>query len=190
MPIIQTISALAEQAHEFGLKQVCRLDNVVCVVDSYRLATEFGCGDNLLSENVEEHDIENLIIQQIEFCNKIIVNKIDTVSKEELNKVKSIIKKLQPAAELIETVKGNVSVAKVLNTNSFDFEKTATSVGWLKEFESYNEEHEHHHEHECHCHEEGHECHCHEHEHDEEHECHCHEDDCNCGDNCHCKEEK
>ena len=192
-PIIQTVSALAEQAESYGINQVCRLDNVVCVVDAYRLATEFGCGEKLNKENVEEYDVESLIIQQIEFCNRIIVNKVDTVSKEELNKVKSIIKKLQPEAEMIEAVKGNVPVSEILNTSSFDFEKAAMSAGWLKEFEKY-EEHHNHEEHECHCHEEGHECHCHEHEehehhegcchhHDhEEHECHCHEE----GHECHC----
>ena len=191
MPIVQTISALSDQAASFGLSQVCRLDNVVTVVDAYRLATEFGCGERLQSNKLDEEDIENLLIQQIEFCNKIIINKVDMVSKEELGRVKAVVKALQPAAEIIETTHGNVEVGKVLNTNVYDFESTAMSAGWIKEFEKehHEEEHHHHHhehEHECHCHEEGHECHCHEHHehdeecccghrHEEEHECHCHE---------------
>lgn len=184
MPIVQTISALSDQAANFGLSQVCRLDNVVTVVDAYRLATEFGCGENLQNDKLDEEDIENLLIQQIEFCNKIIINKVDIVSKEELGRVKAVVKALQPAAEIIEATHGNVEVAKILNTNVYDFEATAMSAGWIKEFEKENHEHEHHHDHhhehehhECHCHEEGHECHCH----DEDHhhhdgECCCHED--------------
>ena len=180
MPIVQTIHALSDQAVNYGVQQVCRLDNVVTVVDAYRLATEFGCGENLRSENVDEEDIENLLIQQIEFCNKIVINKVDMVSKEELGRVKAVVRALQPTAEFIETVKGNIAVGKILDTNSYDFEKTAMSAGWIKEFEKEHHEHHHEHEHdhhECHCHEEGHECHCH----DEEHhhhdgECHCHEE--------------
>ena len=182
MPIVQTISALSDQAHNYGLTQVCRLDNVVTVVDAYRLATEFGCGENLKEENLGEEDIENLLIQQIEFCNKIIINKVDMVSKEELGRVKAVVKALQPKAEIIEAVKGNVLVAKILNTNSYDFEDTAMSAGWIEEFQKDHHEeehhHHHHHEHECH-HHEGECCHHHE-EHDHEHECHCHEEGHEC----------
>jgi len=178
MPIVQTIHALSDQAANFGIQQVCRLDNVVTVVDAYRLATEFGCGENLNNANVGEEDIENLLIQQIEFCNKIVINKVDMVSKEELGRVKAVIKALQPTAEMIEAIKGNIEVGKILDTNSYDFETTAMSAGWIKEFEKE------HHEHECHHHDEEHECHCHQHE--EEHECHCHEE----GHECHCHDEE
>ena len=94
IPIAQTITVLSESTEKYGLPKICRLDNVVSVVDALRLATEFGCGDNLVKEDIEDEDIENLLIQQIEFCNTIILNKVDEVSKEELEKVKAIIRKL------------------------------------------------------------------------------------------------
>lgn len=145
IPIAQTITVLSESTQEYGLPKICRLDNVVSVVDSVRLATEFGCGDNLVdNENIDEEDIENLIIQQIEFCNIIILNKVDEISKEELGKVKTIIKKLQPKAEIIEANYGVVPVEKLLNTNLFNFEEAATSAGWLEELnKDVEEEHEH-----------------------------------------------
>ncbi|MCI8587653.1 MAG: GTP-binding protein [Clostridia bacterium] len=148
IPIAQTITVLSESTQEYGLPKICRLDNVISVVDSVRLATEFGCGDNLVdNDNIDDEDIENLIIQQIEFCNIIILNKVDEVSREELAKVKAIIKKLQPKAEIIEANYGVVPVEKLLNTNLFNFEEAATSAGWLEELNKDVEEdsHEHHH---------------------------------------------
>ncbi len=147
IPIAQTITVLSESTLKYGLPKICRLDNVVSVVDALRLATEFGCGDNLVKENIDDEDIENLLIQQIEFCNTIILNKVDEISKEELNKVKAIIKKLQPNAEIIETNYGKVDTNKILNTNLFDFDKASVSAGWIEELEEDGEE-EHHHEHE------------------------------------------
>lgn len=147
IPIAQTITVLSESTQEYGLPKICRLDNVISVVDSVRLATEFGCGDNLVdNDNIDDEDIENLIIQQIEFCNIIILNKVDEVSKEELAKVKAIIKKLQPKAEIIEANYGVVPVEKLLNTNLFNFEEAATSAGWLEELNKDVEEdsYEHH----------------------------------------------
>lgn len=133
LPIAQTITVLSEQTADYGLPKICRLDNVVTVVDALRLRDEFDCGDNLVKEEIDEEDIENLLIQQIEFCNKIILNKVDDLSEEELNKVKAIIKKLQPKAEIIETNYGKVDVNKILNTNSFDFEEASMSAGWIEE---------------------------------------------------------
>ena len=159
IPIAQTITVLSDSTKQYGLPQICRLDNVVSVVDALRLATEFGCGDNLVKEDLDEEDIENLIIQQIEFCNTIILNKIDEVSPEELARVKAIIKKLQPNADIIETNFGKVDVSELLNTNKFDFDAAATSAGWVAELENDDidedddddddddhdhEEHEHH----------------------------------------------
>ena len=176
MPIAQTITVLSESTEEYGLPKICRLDNVVSVVDSLRLVSEFGCGDNLVeTENLEEEDIENLIIQQIEFCNLIILNKTDEVSPEELAKVKTIVRKLQPKAEIIEANFGVVPIEKLLNTNLFNFEEVATSAGWLEELnKDVSEEEEEHH----HCdHENGEECHCeHNHSNDHEHECECNHD--------------
>jgi len=159
IPIAQTITVLSDSTKQYGLPQICRLDNVVSVVDALRLATEFGCGDNLVKEDLDEEDIENLIIQQIEFCNTIILNKVDEVSPEELARVKAIIKKLQPNADIIETNFGKVDVSELLNTNKFDFDAAATSAGWVAELENDDidedddddddddhdhEEHEHH----------------------------------------------
>lgn len=155
IPIAQTITVLSDSTKQYGLPQICRLDNVVSVVDALRLASEFGCGDNLVKEDLDEEDIENLIIQQIEFCNTIILNKVDEVTPEELARVKAIIKKLQPNADIIETNFGKVDVSELLNTNKFNFEQAATSAGWVAELESDvedddddddddHEEHEHH----------------------------------------------
>ena len=162
IPIAQTITVLSDSTNQYGLPQICRLDNVVSVADALRLATEFGCGDNLVKEDLDEEDIENLIIQQIEFCNTIILNKVDEVSPEELARVKAIIKKLQPNADIIETNFGKVDVSELLNTNKFNFEQAATSAGWVAELENDDideddddddddhdhEHHGHHHHHE------------------------------------------
>lgn len=149
IPIAQTITVLSESTQQYGLPKICRLDNIVSVVDALRLATEFGCGANLVKDDLEEEDIENLLIQQIEFCNTIILNKVDEISNEELQKVKAIIKKLQPNAEIIETNYGNVPTDKLLNTNLFNFNKASVSAGWVEELESdeEDEEHNHHHHH-------------------------------------------
>ena len=159
MPIAQTITVLSDSTMQYGLPKICRLDNVVTVVDALRLATEFGCGDDLVAEDIDDEDLASLLIQQIEFCNVIVLNKIDEVSKEELAKVKQIIKKLQPTAKIIETNYSNVDVGEIINTNNFNFDEVATSAGWIKELEKEemeNEEdsdeheddnHNHHHEH-------------------------------------------
>lgn len=169
MPIAQTITVLSEQTEQYGLPKICRLDNVVTVVDAARLVYEFGSGENLVQENIDDEDIENLLIQQIEFCNTIILNKVDAVSKEELNKVKAVIKALQPVAKIIETNYAKVDVKEIIDTNNFDFEKAASSPAWVKELErddNEEDEEEHHHEH----HEEGE----HHHDHEDEHSHHHH----------------
>ena len=142
LPIAQTITVLSEQTEQYGLPKICRLDNVVTVVDSLRLRDEFGCGDNLVKQGIDDEDIENLLIQQIEFCNKIILNKVDEVSSEELAKIKLIIRKLQPRAEIIETNYGKVDVDKILNTNAFDFDEAASSAGWIEELNRTDNEEE------------------------------------------------
>ena len=166
IPIAQTLTVLSEQTEQYGLPKICRLDNVVTVVDSYRLATEFGCGDDLVKKDIDEEDIENLLIQQIEFCNTIILNKVNELKEEELNKVRAVIKALQPNAKIIETNYGKVEVKDIIDTNSFDFNKAAESAGWIQEIqkdveESYHNEDEeeasnsHHTHHHHHHHEEG-----------------------------------
>ena len=183
LPIAQTITALSDQAAQYGLPQICRLDNLVTVVDSMRLRDEFGCGDSLVKKDIDEEDIENLLIQQIEFCNKIVLNKVDELSEDELNKVKAIIRILQPKAEIIETNYGKVDVSKILNTNAFDFEEASMSAGWIEELNSTDNEHEeeedddddedkhdHHHEHDDDDDHDEHDHHGHHHHHHHDHD--------------------
>lgn len=170
LPIAQTITVLASSLEQYGLPKMCRLDNVVTVVDSMRLATEFGCGEDLVKDDIDEEDIENLIIEQIEFCNVIVLNKVDDITKEQLNTVKAVIKKLQPNAKIIETNYAKVDVKEIMDTNNFDFEKITSSAGWIQEMEKDEdeEEHEHHHhEHEEHDERNEHEHHHHHHDHEE-----------------------
>ena len=167
LPIAQTITLLANSMEQYGLPKMCRLDNIVTVVDSLRLASEFGCGEDLVKEDIDEEDIENLIIEQIEFCNVIVLNKVDEVSEEQLNTVKAVIKKLQPNAKIIETNYAKVDVKEIMDTNNFDFEKIAGSAGWIQELEKDDNEDNHEEEHEEHEHEHEHE---HHHEHDDEEE--------------------
>ena len=155
LPIAQTISMLENSLKQYRSSEVCTLDNVVTVVDALRLATEFGAGKDLVKENIDEEDIENLLIEQIEFCNVIVLNKIDEISKEELSEVKQVIKTLQPTAKIIETNYAKVDLKEMLSTHNFDFEEISGSAGWIKELEK-EDEHEEHHEHEHH-HEHNHE---------------------------------
>lgn len=183
IPIAQTICALEDAYEEYKMPKLCYLDGIVSVVDAKRLSDEFNSGAELLNDT--QDDITKLIIEQIEFCNTIILNKIDEVTNEELESVRDVLTALQPNANVIETNYAKVNLKDILETKSFDFEKIATSSGWYKEIDEYvpvEDEEEHH----CcgHCHDEDHECH---HEH-EEHECHCghhHEDghECHCGHN-------
>lgn len=166
IPIAQSVTML-DGSYDKRAK-IARLDNIVSVVDVARMADEFGCGEHLVKDDIDDEDIENLIIQQIEFCNTIILNKVDTISEEELGKVKAIIKKLQPNAVMIETTYGQVDVDEILNTNRFDFEKASMSAGWIQELEAADEETEAHEDHD-HEHEHDHE-HNHDHEHDHQHE--------------------
>ena len=177
IPIAQTISMLDGSYNDPRLPKLCRLDNVVSVVDAARMSAEFGCGGALLEDDIDEEDIENLIIQQIEFCNTIILNKVDLVSDEELVNIKKVIRALQPEAKIIEAVRGDVAVSEILDTNNFDFDKVANSAAWVQELnadvedDDDNDEHEHHHDHD-------HDEHEHHHDHDEdEHEHHHHDDE-------------
>lgn len=184
LPIAQTITVLEEQTKAHNMPITCRLDNVVTVVDAARLVYEFGSGENLVKDDIDEEDIENLLIQQIEFCSTIVINKVDDVSEEELNKVKAVVKTLQPVAKIIETNYAKVDVKEIIDTHNFDYEKTITSAGWYKELsreDNEEDEHDHHHEHEHdheHCEEcekEGHD-HNHEHHHHHHHHEHNHEE--------------
>ncbi|MBP5210862.1 MAG: GTP-binding protein, partial [Bacteroidales bacterium] len=129
-PIAQTICSIPQLTPQFVVNDLGYLDCIVSVVDALRLQSEFKCGDSLTSENIEEEDIENLIIQQIEFCNPILLNKSSEVSKEELGRIKAILRTLQPDAEIIECDYCDVDLDNLLNTHKFNFNKTATSAAW------------------------------------------------------------
>lgn len=170
LPIAQSITML-DGSYDKRAK-LCRLDNIVTVVDVARLADEFGCGENLVKADIDDEDIENLLIQQIEFCNTIIFNKVDTISEEQLNKVKTIVKTLQPNAKTIDTNYGKVPVSEILNTERFDFDEASMSAGWIQALENYDADEDEHHDHDEHDHE------GHGHHHDEhEHEGHDHHDE-------------
>lgn len=140
VPIVNTIEYIAgvTEQKDFGFQVV--LDNLVSVVDAARLVDEFGSGRDLMKEEIDDDDIENLIIQQVEFCTKIVVNKCDLVSSDELKEVETVIRALQPEAEILEAVDGKVALDKVFNTGSFDFEKAASSPAWIKGLEEIEEE--------------------------------------------------
>lgn len=183
IPIAQTISMLDGSYNDPRLPKLCRLDNVVSVVDAARLSSEFGCGGALLKDDIDDEDIENLIIQQIEFCNTIILNKVDLVSDEELVNIKKVIRALQPEAKIIETVRGEVDFKEILDTNYFDFDKVANSAAWVQELnadvdedddDDHDHEHHHDHDHDEHEHHHDHDHDEHEHHHDHDHDEHEH----------------
>ena len=188
-PIAQTICSIPQMAPEVTAEGYPRLDSIVTVVDALRLKDDFGTGNDLLKQNLEEDDIENLVIQQIEFCNIVLLNKASDVEPKELGRIREIIRTLQPKAEIIECNYCDVDLDKIINTNLFDFNKVATSAAWIAEIEGtvddddddddeHDDEHEHHHEHEHHEHEHHeHEHHEHEHEHEHEHHHHHHHHD-------------
>lgn len=171
-PIAQTICSIPSMGVQFIKDGIARLDCIVTVVDALRMRDEFESGDSLVGDQIGEEDLESLVIQQIEFCNIILLNKASEVSPSELGKIKQIIRTLQPKAQIIECDYGEVDLDKILNTHLFDFEKVATSATWISKVEGGapaddevehfgHEEHEHHHD------EEEHEHH-HHHHHDHE----------------------
>ena len=175
-PIAQTICAYPQMYPDLAKKGKAVLDSIVTVVDARRMCDEFSAGSDLLKKDLQEDDLENLLIQQIEFCNIILLNKVDDVSKDELGLVKKIIRSLQPKAEIIECNYGDVDLDKIINTGDFDFDKVATSAAWIAEIEGHDEEeeHEHHHDHDEHEddhdeHEEHHDHHHHLHHHRHHH---------------------
>ncbi len=174
-PIAQTISVYPQMYPNLATKGIARLDSVVTVVDALRLRDEFSEGHDLYKKDMKEDDLASLVIQQIEFCNTILLNKSSEVSTEELGRIKAIIREIQPKAEIITCDYCDVDLDKLVNSNSFDFEQVATSAKWIAAVEGdeeEKEEHEHHHHH-THDHEEEendeHEHHHHDHDH-----CHCH----------------
>lgn len=179
-PIAQTISSIPTLGPKYIKDGIVRLDCITTVVDALRMRDEFGSGDQLVRDHIDEEDIENLVIQQIEFCNIILLNKASEVTPDELARIRHIIRAIQPKAEIIECNYGDVELTKLLDTHLFDFDATATSAAWIDEIEHHHgdehedehddDEHEHHHDHEegHHHHDEGHHHgHHHHHHHDE-----------------------
>ena len=170
-PIAQTICSIPQMAPQVTEKGYPRLDCIVTVVDALRMRDEFGNGLDLTRQNIDEEDIENLVIQQIEFCNIVLLNKASEVTPDELGRIRQIVRTLQPKAAIIDTNFGDVELDKIINTELFDFDNVATSATWIQEVEKHHdednddeeEEHEHHH----HDHEHGHEHEHHHHHHDE-----------------------
>ena len=173
-PIAQTICSIPQMAPQVTENGYPRLDCIVTVVDALRMRDEFGSGLDLTRQNIDEEDIENLVIQQIEFCNIVLLNKASEVTPEELERIRQIVRTLQPKAAIIDTNFGDVDLDKIINTRLFDFDSVATSATWIQEVEKHHdeddddedehEEHEHHHEHE------------HEHEHHHDHHHHHHDE--------------
>ena len=166
-PIAQTICSIPSMDPELTKDGYPRLDCIVTVVDALRMRDEFEGGALLTRPDIDEEDIENLVIQQIEFCNIVLLNKAAEVSADELGRVRSIVHTLQPKAEIIECNYGDVSFDKILNTNMFDFDKVATSAAWIQEVERHHEEDEDDNDDEEHEHEHEHDDH-HHHDHDED----------------------
>ena len=171
-PIAQTICSMSQMAPEVTQNGLPYVDCIVTVVDALRLKDEFDCGKSLTDKKIDEEDIENLVIQQIEFCNIILLNKAADVEPNELERIRQIVRGIQPKSQIIDCNYGDVELDKLLNTNLFDYEKVATSATWIAEIEGHHDEddeddedeheHEHHHEH-------HHESHHHEHEHHHHH---------------------
>lgn len=189
-PIAQTICSIPSLGPQYIKNGILRLDSIVTVVDALRMKDEFANGSDLMKSNLDEEDLASLVIQQIEFCNIILLNKAAEVEPKELEHLKQIIRAIQPKAEIFECNYGDVDLDLIVNTHKFDWQTVATSAGWIQEIESERnggeeheeEEHEHHHhdedeeEHEHHHHDEDDDEHEHHHHGDHEHGHHHHHD--------------
>ncbi|MBR6398045.1 MAG: GTP-binding protein, partial [Lachnospiraceae bacterium] len=179
IPIAQTIADICEESTEDGLPMM--LDNIIAVVDCARMHDEFEDGRSLIKDSYEEEDIENLLIQQLEFCNTVLLNKVDTVDEYQLGELKAIVKSLQTKAVIIEANYAKVKIADVLNTGRFDLESSMESAGWIEAIQNADiedhdhdddddddeDEHEHHHHHDDDDDEDEHEHHHHHHDDDD-----------------------
>ncbi len=175
-PIAQTICSYPEMVPQFAMDGVPVLDCICAVVDALRLRDEFDGGLALEHHIPKEEDLAALVTEQIEFCNVILLNKASEVSEEELTRIKSIIRAIQPTASIIETNYCDVDLEKLLKTNLFDFDRTATSAAWIQEVEDASHHHDHHADDDDDDdeEEEEHEHHHHHHDHDHEHGDHDH----------------
>lgn len=164
-PIAQTISSIPYLGPQFIVHGIPQLDCITTVVDALRMRDEFDCGDTLKLDSIDEEDIENLVIQQIEFCDIVLLNKVSEVSAQELERVKKIVRELNPGAEIIECDYTDIDISLLLDTGKFNYRMTEGNAGWIRAMESdaplpqehdhVDEEHEHHHHHHHHHHEGG-----------------------------------
>ncbi|MDO5443698.1 MAG: GTP-binding protein, partial [Bacteroidia bacterium] len=136
-PIARTICSIPYMEDEYIKHGIPRLDCIVTVVDALRMRDEFACAKDLLRGNLDEDDIENLVIQQVEFCNIVLLNKASEISPDELGKVREIIRHLQPKAEIMDCDFGEVELEKILDTKSFDYDSVAASAAWLAAVEEH-----------------------------------------------------
>lgn len=174
-PIAQTICSIPSLGPQYIKNGILRLDSIVTVVDALRMKDEFANGSDLMKPNLDEEDLASLVIQQMEFCNIILLNKAADVEPKELEHLKQIIRAIQPKAEIFECNYGDVDLDLIVNTHKFDWQTVATSAGWIQEIESERngeedheeEEHEHHHHDED---DDEHEHHHHHHHHDHDHD--------------------
>ena len=191
-PIAQTICSIPSLGPQYIKNGILRLDSIVTVVDALRMKDEFANGSDLMKQDIDEEDLASLVIQQMEFCNIILLNKAAEVEPKELEHLKQIIRAIQPKAEIFECNYGDVDLDLIVNTHKFDWQTVATSAGWIQEIEAErngekeeeedehhhhhdhdheHEDHEHHHDHDEHDeHEHGHHHHHHHHDHDHDHE--------------------
>ena len=190
-PIARTISTIPRMNPKYTEFGTPRLDCIVTVVDALRMQSEFSCGGDLERKDIGDEDIENLLIQQIEFCNIVLLNKVSEVSKDEVMHLRQIITHLNPGAIIIETNYTQVDLDRIVDTHSFDYERVAVSTGWVRELERETTEeeereartdhhhhdededdhhHEHHHYHNDDDEEDEHEHHGHHHHHHHDHE--------------------
>ncbi|MBQ8454985.1 MAG: GTP-binding protein, partial [Bacteroidaceae bacterium] len=139
-PIAQTICSMAQMAPEVTKNGVPYVDCIVTVVDALRLKDEFNCGSGLTKKDIDEEDIENLVIQQIEFCNIVLLNKAAEVEPHELERIRQIVRGIQKKAQIIDCNYGDVELDKLLHTNLFDYEKVATSATWIAELEQHHDD--------------------------------------------------
>ena len=177
-PIAQTISVYPQMYPNLAIKGVAKLDAIVTVCDALRLRDEFAEGNDLVRQDIGEDDLASLVIQQVEFCNKILLNKASMVTPDELARITAILHEIQPHADIVPCDFCDIDLNTLINTRTFNFDKVATSARWIEavegdEFDDHDDDHddhddhdedEHHHEHE-HDHDDhdGHHCHHHHH---------------------------
>ena len=182
-PIAQTISVYPQMYPNLAIKGVAKLDAIVTVCDALRLRDEFAEGNDLVRQDIGEDDLASLVIQQVEFCNKILLNKASMVTPDELARITAILHEIQPHADIVPCDFCDIDLNTLINTRTFNFDKVATSARWIEavegeEFDDHDDDHddhdeeEHHHEHDDHDddHDDHHGHHCHHHHHGLENE--------------------